>query len=59
MTVHTTGELGREEMRRIFESLSLSGEEEKRKVEEMRKTMLKNIEMSRERVDILCEDLAQ
>lgn len=58
MTVHTTGELGREEMRGIFESLSLAGEEEKRKVEEMRKTMLKNIEMSHERVDILCEHLS-
>jgi spastin len=30
-----------------------TGEEEKKKVEDMRKAMLKNIEMSRERVDIL------
>jgi spastin len=36
-------------------SVHTTGEEEKKKVEDMRKAMLKNIEMSRERVGILRE----
>jgi spastin len=36
-------------------SVHTTGEEEKKKVEDMRKAMLKNIEMSRERVGILLE----
>lgn len=56
MTVHTTGEeRGRERRERERALSPYPGEEEKKKVEDMRKAMLKNIEMSRERVDILCE----
>lgn len=58
MTVHTSGEsyLAAE----VCVSCSKSpphypGQEEQRKVEELRDRMLRNMEMSRERVSVLCK----
>lgn len=57
MTVHTSGEFHLVAVVCVY-SISPThypGQEEQRKVEELRDRMLRNMEMSRERVSVLCK----